>query len=119
MMNRFTIDGKVGEDASLEAGPGVTGTVDIAVSDTAMHYLIVFCPTLADGSAHVSRVDLRPQGLSSPTASFSVNDPTRGGDNHIFQFVFTGNVTLSITTPSTGTFPIRLTVLCKLSSSTE
>lgn len=97
MMNRFTIDGKLGEDGALFVDPAVTGTVDIGVSDTNTHYVTVFCPTLADGNPHAFTVQLKPRDSSSPVATYTVNDLYRSGDNHIFQFEFKGNVTLSVT----------------------
>lgn len=103
MMSSFTVDGARGEDAALSVEPEAAGSIDIEVSDADVHYLTVFCPTLSDHNPHAFTVQLTPQAAAVPAATYTVNDPADGGDNHVFQFEFRGHVTLSVT--STGTFP--------------
>jgi len=80
----------------LQSNP--VGTININ-SDSNWHYLTVFSPTkFADGRAFSMK--LTPQGFSTPAVTYTVNDGAFVGENQIFQFLFTGNVTLTV--DSTG-----------------
>ncbi len=87
----FSIDGVEGSRFGLFANP--VGTININVSDSNFHYVTVFCPVRFD-DPRTYTVKLTPQGASTPVASQSVNSPAGFSSN--FQFLFKGNVTLTI-----------------------
>lgn len=93
--NRFTIDGVVGADCALNLHNGFSGVINISVSDTATHYLTVFCPPVFADQRQFT-IKIKPVGQNSPVASYTVDEPQGSGENHILQFVFSGNITLSI-----------------------
>lgn len=88
----FNIDGISGNSTwGLYGNP--TGTININVGDANFHYLTVFCPArFADSRTYT--VKLTPQGSSVPVASQTINNSY--GFSSIFQFVFKGNVTLTV-----------------------
>jgi hypothetical protein len=92
--SRFLVDSSLGKDSSLNLHSNISGSINISVSDTATHYLTVFCPDLL-ASKRAFTIKMTPLGQSSPVASFPVVNESYG-ENHIFQFVFVGSVTLSI-----------------------
>ena len=96
--SRCLIDGVLGSDSSLNLHSNISGSIDINVSDTAMHYLSVFCPTVDAGYAGGSSftIKLTPLGQTSPAASYPVHEARLEAQNHVFQFVFIGSVTLTI-----------------------
>lgn len=96
MANRFTVDGKRGQDAAMYVAPASMATIAITPSDAGVHYLTVFCPSATDNAPHTFTVSLSPVGQSSPAATYTVDDAAVEGDNHIFQFEFKGNVTLTV-----------------------
>jgi hypothetical protein len=87
----FKVDGVTGSDYSLYSKPA--GRVDITVNDTNWHYLTAFCPVRFD-EARSCRVTLTPKGQTSPAATYIIKEGL--GKNHILQFRFKGNVTLTI-----------------------
>lgn len=91
--SQFVINGQLGSDQNpcLNLHQGANGSVDITVSDNAVHYLTVFSPDIANNPRSCT-VTLAPLGLSSPSASYTINEVY--GVNHVFQFSFIGNVTL-------------------------
>lgn len=93
--SRCLIDNVLGVDSSLNLHSSVSGSIDIHVNDTAIHYLSVFCPTV-HASKHDFVIKLTPLGQSSPVASYSTIESFQEGQNHVFQFVFVGNVTLTL-----------------------
>jgi hypothetical protein len=94
--NQFEIDGKVGHDSAIDLPGNSTGSVNINVSDSAIHYVTVISPAYAARRRDFT-ISVAPQGRGSSPASYRVNEPDNFGENHAFQFVFTGNITLSIT----------------------
>jgi hypothetical protein len=98
--NEFLIDGLPGVDtwinlSGLNLHNNQTGSINISVSDNATHYLTVFCPSVATGQ-RVFTIKLTRTSQGTPTDSYTVNENIGYGQNHIFQFAFSGNVTLSI-----------------------
>ncbi|MFN2509275.1 MAG: hypothetical protein ABR589_10950, partial [Chthoniobacterales bacterium] len=95
VINTFVIDGQQGEDSALSASP--TGIVNIRVppNDTTVRHLTVFSTTNRDNAAHKNTITLTPAGASTPKAQYTVDEPENGLQNHIFQFQFTGDVTLT------------------------
>ena len=87
----FKVDGAVGSDYSLYSNPA--GRIDVTVNDTNWHYLTAFCPVRFD-EARSCRVTLTPKGQTSPAATYVIKESL--GKNHIVQFRFKGNVSLSI-----------------------
>lgn len=96
--SRCVIDGMLGADSSLNLHSNTSGFIDIHVTDTDLHYLTVFCPTVNAGFAGGSNftIKLTPLGQTSPAASYPIHEARLEAQNHIFQFVFTGSVTLTI-----------------------
>jgi hypothetical protein len=91
------IDWIQGHDAAIDLPSNSTGSVNINVSDNAIHYVTVVSPAYFDRRRDFT-ISIAPQGQgSSPASSYTVNDPDHLGDNHVFQFVFRGNITLWIT----------------------
>jgi hypothetical protein len=87
----FKIDGVVGSDYSLYSSP--VGRIDITVNDTNWHYVTAFCPVrFAD--ARSCSVILTPKGKTSPAATYVIKEDV--GKNHIIQFRFKGDVSLTI-----------------------
>ena len=87
----FKVDGVAGSDYSLYSNP--TGRLDITVNDNNWHYLTAFCPVRFD-EARDCRVVLTPKGQTSPAATYIIKEDL--GKNHIIQFRFKGNVSLTI-----------------------
>lgn len=87
----FKVDGSVGSDYSLYSNSA--GRVDVTVIDNNWHYLTAFCPVRFD-EARSCRVTLTPKGQTSPAATYIIKESL--GKNHIVQFRFKGNVSLSI-----------------------
>ncbi|MDQ6913231.1 MAG: hypothetical protein M3128_10200 [Verrucomicrobiota bacterium] len=95
IINNFIIDGVQGEDAGLYANPTATISVSVPANDFSVHYLTIFSPTTRDNAAHNNAVTITPAGSSTPAATYTVNEPVTGLQNHIYQFEFIGNVTLT------------------------
>lgn len=87
----FKVDGVAGSDYSLYSNPA--GRLDITVSDNNWHYLTAFCPVRFD-EARDFRVVLTPKGQTSPAATYIIKEDL--GKNHIIQFRFKGNVSLTV-----------------------
>lgn len=83
-----SIDGTAGADEGIEANH--TGTMDIKVPDNDWHYLTLVSPARFNDPRTFS-VTLNS---GAHTASYSVNETV--GQNHTFQWLFQGNVTLTI-----------------------
>jgi hypothetical protein len=87
----------VGHDSAIDLPSNSTGSVNINVSDNLIHYLTVVSPAYFARRRDFT-IGIAPQGQgSSPASSYTVNEPDGLGDNHVFQFIFKGNITLSIT----------------------
>jgi hypothetical protein len=107
VQNRFqgetTLPGRgwvtiLGHDAAIDLPANSTGSLNIISTDTTyepIHHLTVISPAYFDRPRDFT-IGIAPQG-QSPTAasSYTVNESV--GDNHVFQFIFRGNITLSIT----------------------
>ncbi|MBJ6144315.1 malectin domain-containing carbohydrate-binding protein [Hymenobacter sp. BT559] len=87
----FKVDGVAGSDYSLYSNPA--GRLDITVNDNNWHYLTAFCPVRFD-EARDCRVVLTPKGKTSPAATYIIKEDL--GKNHIIQFRFKGDVSLTI-----------------------
>ena len=87
----FKVDNVTGSDYSLYSNPA--GSINITVSDNNWHYLTAVCPVRFD-EARTNKVTLTPQGQASPAATYYINE--KPGKNHIIQFRFRGNVTLTV-----------------------
>lgn len=99
--NRFDVDGKVGLNNAIF--PNLTGGISINIGGaTGVHYLTVFCPSFAD-AARSFTIALTPTGQASPSITYAVSEPDGTRDLLIYQFEFTGNVTLTAT--ATGGIP--------------
>jgi hypothetical protein len=87
----FKVDNVAGSDYSLYSNS--VGTINITVSDNNWHYLTAFSPArFADN--RTCKFTLTPQGQNAPAATYYINDSP--GKNHILQFRFKGNVTLTV-----------------------
>jgi hypothetical protein len=95
IQNQFVISGNASADGGLKATSSGTITVTTG-GDSGVHYLSVFCPALS-ADPRTFALTLTPTGLSTPIATYPVNEPLGSSDNLIFQFEFTGNVTLTLT----------------------
>lgn len=88
---KFKVDDTLGSDYSLYSNPA--GRINITVSDNNWHYVTAFCPArFAD--ARRFKVLLTPQGQTAPASTYTVSEDL--GKNHIVQFRFKGNVTLTV-----------------------
>ena len=87
----FNVDNVAGSDYSLYSNPA--GSISITVSDTNWHYLTAVCPVRFD-FARNNKVTLTPQGQAAPAATYYISEDP--GKNHIIQFRFKGNVTLTV-----------------------
>ena len=90
VQNTFVVDGVHTPRSAIAAS--TTGQVNVTVPDSAVHYLTAFCPSTRDGAPHAFNVTLQANGQSR---TYSVNEEL--AQNHIFQFAFTGNATLTVT----------------------
>lgn len=96
LKNRFDVDSVAGSISGLYSNP--SGSIPINVSDGNVHTLTVFsADRFAD--ARTFTIQVTPQGLSTPSASYVITNENPG-KNHIFQFQFTGNITLKVNTPT-------------------
>ncbi len=87
----FKVDDVAGSDYSLYSN--TAGSINVTVSDNNWHYLTAFCPVrFAD--ARSCKVTLTPQGQPAPAATYYINE--NPGKNHVIQFRFKGNVTLTV-----------------------
>jgi hypothetical protein len=87
----FKVDGAAGSDYSLYSNP--SGRLDISVNDDNWHYLTAFCPVRFD-EARDCRLILTPKGKTSPAATYIIKEAL--GKNHIVQFRFKGDVSLTM-----------------------
>ena len=96
--NRFDVDGSPGTKKAIYPNPSASIAVNVG-NDTAVHYLTVFCPPFSsDGRSFT--LSLTPTGGGSSvtyTASEVSGQPTY---LLVYQFEFTGNVTLTATNSS-------------------
>jgi|GEM_PF-713942 len=94
---RFDVDGVQGSLSAVHAN--TTGDVSITVptGDSSVHYLTVFCPALNDPDLanHKFTLTLASQSVPAPPPAVYSNNGL-GNYNRIYQFEFTGNVTLTI-----------------------
>ena len=87
----------LGHDAAIDLPANSTGSVNIScgAGDDILHHLTVVSPAYFDRPRDFT-IGIAPQGQSpSPASSYTVNESV--GDNHVFQFIFRGQITLSIT----------------------
>lgn len=87
----------LGHDAAIDLPANSTGSVNIScgAGNDILHHLTVVSPPYFDRPRDFT-IGIAPQGLSpSPASSYTVNESV--GDNHVFQFIFRGQITLSIT----------------------
>jgi FlgD Ig-like domain/Fibronectin type III domain len=82
-------DGVLGTNQALVANP--VGTINIGVSDTSFHFLTVVSPEISDGHRGYTITLSSTNGAS---ANYDVNESP--GWTHTFQFLFRGNVTLTV-----------------------
>lgn len=68
------------------------------MTDTAVHTLTVFSSAFF-ADARTFTISVMPLGQSIPSASYVVTNENPG-KNHIFQFQFSGNITLKVETPT-------------------
>jgi hypothetical protein len=79
----------------LMANP--VGQILITPSDTQWHYVTVMSPSRSTNSRAFS-ISLAPSDGSSAASTYTVNDTetTQSGVSRVFQFLFRGNVTLTV-----------------------
>ena len=77
---------------------GSSGTISVLVTDTNWHYLTVFCPSRFN-SERTYTVKLASQEQSSQVVTHTVDTGMRAGYSQVFQFLFRGNVTLTVEGP--------------------
>ena len=97
LTQQFTVDG-VAETDSYGLFSNPVGTINISTTDSLFHYLTVFSPSQS-GDKRGYTLKLTPQGSTTPVASYVVPAGS-AGIRHTYQFVFKGNVTLTV--DSTG-----------------
>lgn len=95
VQNKFAIDGKTGTNSAIDLPKNSSGSINISASDGQTHYVTVVSPALG-ARQRAFTIKITPAGQGSPVAFYTVDDPENFGDNHVFQFVFKGNITLSI-----------------------
>ncbi len=102
---QFRIDGTTGSDKGLfvDENAGRKGTIDITPQGSGIQYLSVVMPVQFRNDTRAT-VRLTPRGQTSPVAQFEIQEAI--GINHIFQFRFSGPVTLSVECP-TGTAAVQ------------
>ena len=86
---QYRINGALGLNWGLEAWP--IGTINIGVSDTNFHYLTVISPARFNNPNSYIMQLISTNGA---TATYTVNEPI--GYSDTYQFLFRGNVTLSV-----------------------
>jgi hypothetical protein len=104
----FTIDG-VSQTQGAQAGAywclttNSTATLNITPGDTNWHYVTLFCPSQFLQPVNYT-ISMTPTGLSSPAATYTTNQAISfsyllgpGSPDNIYQFLFTGNVTVTVT----------------------
>jgi hypothetical protein len=77
------------------------GRIDIVSSDHKWHYLTVFSPAKSTNDRDCS-ISLTTAGSSTPGATFRIVETysESAGRNHVIQFLFYGNVTLTVNSPT-------------------
>lgn len=85
----------LGHISALSLPAGATGSIDINVNDNAVHYLTVVSPAHA-AIARDFTVSITPQVNPNVAVSYTESDREDEAYNRIFQFVFTGSITLKI-----------------------
>lgn len=85
---KYRLGSTVGENDGLVGTP--SGSITITVTDSAAHYLTVVSPAQFNNARHFT---MRLTSTNNSSASFRTDEEY--GFSHIYQFLFTGDVTLT------------------------
>jgi fibronectin type 3 domain-containing protein len=91
--------GTQNSDGGALYADGTSGTISVLVSDTNWHYMTVFSPSRFN-SPRTYTVKLASQEHSSQVVTHTVDTGIRAGYSQVFQFLFRGNVTLTVEGPA-------------------